>query len=555
MSRIEPIRNEGFLKKIFEFCDKLSFKSSIARTMYGSATIFLVAIILIPPTVGVTLKWDLLDETLRNPTLVSRAQSAILSSFAIAFIVAFLDLLAGLPTAWLIVRKKSKWINLVDTLIDIPFIIPTVALGFSTLTFWSLPEGISSLFKVESLVSPGARLIILLHFAFSYPIIVRVLVGELQGYDQTHEIVARTLGASTFTSVRTVTLPILKPALISAYLLAFCRSLSETGATVIVAGVFENGPVFIQNARVANQEGPMVLVSLVLIASACAIFAIISFLGPKLKFPIKKVWPRFEKSLSSSRPVRIRNILSLIFFGFFVAVPSLFIALPAILAFFDGTIIDAIRGIGVWSDFWMSLVMSYAIGLAATLMNIIIGFPMAIVIARRKLGHRITAILDALINIPIIIPSIALGVSLNVFWTSFGSVPEILVLILVHTTITYPYFTRVIAASIESIPEELEDVARTLGASPFEVFRKIIFPLTKYSFLSGAIMVLTRSVDETGATLAVVKQITTVPVLLVNWITNPQKYSSSTVGLGIFFLVLTAFVSLISFRIVFRRRE
>jgi len=523
--------------------------------MYGSATIFLVAIILIPPTVGVTLKWNLLDETLKNPTLVSRAQSAILSSFAIAFIVAFLDLLAGLPTAWLIVRNKSKWINIVDILIDIPFIIPTVALGFSTLIFWSLPEGISGLFKVESLVSPGVGLIILLHFAFSYPIIVRVLVGELQKYDQTHEIVARTLGASTLTSVRTVTLPILKPALISAYLLSFCRSLSETGATVIVAGVFENGPVFIQNSHVANQEGPMVLVSLVLIATSCAIFAIISFLGPKLKLPIKKVWPRFEKSLSSSRPVRVRNILSLIVFGLFVAVPSLFIALPAILAFFDGTIIDAISGIGVWSDFWASIVISYVIGLAATFMNIIIGFPMAIIIARRKLGHRITPIIDALINIPVIIPSIALGVSLNVFWTSFGIVPEILVLILVHTTITYPYFTRVIAASIESIPEELEDVARTLGASPFEVFRKIIFPLTRYSFLSGAIMVLTRSVDETGATLAVDKQITTVPVLLVNWIMNPQKYSSSTVGLGIFFLVLTAFVSLISIRIIFRRRE
>ncbi len=530
-------------------------RPSVARMVYGGTTLFFIVVILIPPTIGITLKWSLLNETLKNPVIIARAQSAILSSFIIAFLVALLDLITGLPTAWLIVRRNSKWTKIVDALIDIPFIIPTVALGFSTLTFWSLPEGLSSLLRIESLISPGVGLIILLHFAFSYPIIVRVIVGELQGHNQTYEIVARTLGASTLTSARTVTLPLLKPALISAYLLAFCRSLSETGATIIVAGVFENGPVFIYNARDAMQEGPMVLVSLVLILTSCAIFTIISLLGPKLKFPFKRVWPKYEKNLSSAKSLLVRDTLSLTIFILFVATPSLFITLPAIQALLNGTASDAIAGIGVWSDFWSSLVMSYVIGLAATFMNILLGFPMAIMLARRKLGHRITALFDSLINIPIIIPSIALGVSLSFFWASFGSIPEFFVLVFVHTTITYPYFTRVMAAAIEGIPEEFEEVGRTLGATPLEIFRKIIFPLTKYSFLSGAIMVLTRSVDETGATLAVVDQIVTAPVLLVDWVMNPQKYSSSTVGLGIFFLILTAFISLFSIRIALRRRK
>ncbi len=107
------------------------------------------------------------------------------------------------------------------------------------------------------------------------------------------------------------------------------------------------------------------------------------------------------------------------------------------------------------------------------------------------------------------------------------------------------------AAAIESVPRELEDVARTLGSRPFGTFRKIILPLTKYSIFSGAIIVLTRSLNETGATIAVVHNLQTTPVLLVNWINS--NYSSSVVGLGIFFLILISFVFLLAIRLALRR--
>jgi len=555
LSNAKPHKSNRLPEKILESLDRLSASTTARRAAYSSALAFFVAIILIPPIVGVILKWNLIGETLQNPALVTRAESAILASFAIAFIVSLLDLIAGLPTAWLIVRRKSRWINVIDTLADIPFVIPTVALGYSTWIFWSQPQGLSGLLQVESIVSPGVGLIMLLHFAFSYPIIVRIMVGELQEYDQVYETAARTLGASPLTAARTVTLPILKPALVSAFLLAFCRSLSETGATFIVAGSFENGSVFIRNAKDAYQEGPMVLVSLVLIVTSCTIFALISLLGPRLSFPSKKVWPKYEKLLSSSSSAWVKDGFALLVFGFFVALPSLFVALPGIAAFGDGTAVAALTGADVWGVFWASLLMSYVVGVAATLMNLLVGFPMAVIIARRKFGNRITAFFDALISIPITIPSVALGVSLSYFWAAFGSIPEFWVLVLVHTTITYTYFVRAMVAAIESVPEELEAVARTLGGHPFETFRKILLPLTKYSIFSGAVMVLTRSIDETGATMAVVKQIKTAPVLLVDWIKSPEKYSQSTVGLGILFIVLTVFISLLIIRLALRRER
>src|SRR3989304_8020766 len=182
---------------------------------------------------------------------MDRAISAITNSFLIALIVSMVDVVAGIPMAWVITRGKTKWLNALDTLVDIPFIVPTAALGYSLLLFWNGSEGISTLFE-GPLISTGWLLVMALHFTFSYPVVVRVIVGALLDYKMEYERASRTLGAPPITAARTVTFPIIKPSLIAAYTLAFARSLSETGATFIVAaGVFLNGPVFIQT--VSNQ--------------------------------------------------------------------------------------------------------------------------------------------------------------------------------------------------------------------------------------------------------------------------------------------------------------
>jgi len=456
--------------------------------------------------------------------------------------------------AWLIVRGKSRWTTIIDSLSDIPFIIPTAALGYSFLLFWSGEEGLSRIFGGGSIVPPGVLLIMLLHFAFSFPVIVRVMVGELLNYREVYEVAARTLGAHPFTAVRTVTLPILKPAIIASFLLAFARSLSETGATVMVAGAFENGPVFIHNAKAAGLEAPMVFVSFILIFLSIFIFFLIKTLAPHIKIPIKRTWPNLEKSLSSPLSVRVRDTVTLLVFFIFVLIPSMFIISPLISALTDGTVYRAIGGVGPWSEFWSSMTLSYTIAVVATLLNALTGLPLAIIIGRRRWG-RFTPILDTLINIPIVIPSVALGVSLNIFWTKILLLPEIWALILSHTTITYTYFVRSMSAAIESVPLNMEEAASTLGGKPLTIFRKILFPLTKYSAFSGAILVFTRSVDETGAAIAVSTRLKTVPVLLVDWVKGKVPASTSDIALGIGFLILTSFIILLVFRLVAKWRR
>ncbi len=115
--------------------------------------------------------------------------------------------------------------------------------------------------------------------------------------------------------------------------------------------------------------------------------------------------------------------------------------------------------------------LSYGLGAIVTVLGFIIGLPMAILIARRKLGKSTSAVLDILVNIPLIVPSIALGVSLSFFWKgSFPFMPELLVLIFAHLSITYPYFVKSMSAAFERISIDTEEAARTLGAKPFSVF-------------------------------------------------------------------------------------
>ncbi len=538
------------------FLDSLSSRSSVRYIIYSFCLAFFFALIFVPPILGIILKWNTMVDVFGNSFLISRATSAIYASFAIALFVSFIDVVAGLPMAWFITRGGFKWLRSLDTLADIPFIIPTVALGYSLLLFWSdSNQGISFLFG-SSLVSPGWLLIVLLHFAFSYPVVVRVMVGAILDYKREYEEAARTLGAASLTADRTVTLPILKTSLITSFILAFARSVSETGATIMVAGTFENGPIFINNLKTSQEqgyEGALVFVSFILIAISCIIFVAIRLMGPRLKMPIKKVWPGTERKLSSSGITNMRNAVSLLVFFFLVLIPSLFVALPAFNAITNGTLNQALTGEGIWQEYWQSLILSYFVGATATLLNTAMGLPMAFLIARRRLGKTLSSILDVLVNIPLIVPSIALGVSLSIFWKNFATIPELGLLIFVHLSITYPYLVRSMAAAIERLNIDYEEAARTLGARPFTIFRTIILPLTKYSLFAGAIMVFTRSVSETGATLAVTK-LKTAPVLLVEWVKGAAGATSLEIGLGCGILVVFSFIILLGSRLFAREK-
>ena len=328
------------------------------------------------------------------------------------------------------------------------------------------------------------------------------------------------------------------------------RSLSETGATIVVAGAFENGTVFISNARASHLTSAVVIASLVLIVSSLAVFALIKIITPRIRIAPLRVWPNLERTLSKSPVVSAEKRDQ----------PGSFSGIrPSSMPFH--------RPAGNTGSGWRDgnrgpcggraleiLLVEYApilCGCCASdnrehRIRIAGGYSDC----GNRFGTRLGRVIDALVDLPIIVPSLALGVSLNFFWRNMGALPEFWVIVLAHTTITYSYFVRTMAASIQGIAPELEDAAKTLGAMPLRVFRKITVPLTKYSLLSGAILVFTRSVDETGATSAVATTLQTAPILLVSWIRGVVPVTPAERALGVGFLVATSFLALVMLRLV-----
>jgi thiamine transport system permease protein len=544
----KPIGLKKVWSRIIARLDKLSEKKTVAYSLYFASIIFFLGIILLPSLLGILLKLDTAMSVLSDPELLKRSFSAIFSSVILASIVSVLDVVTGLPLAWVIARKKYRWLSIVDSLVDFPLIVPTVILGYSTLLLWC-EETPFSIIGFNG-ISPGFITVLLLHFAFSYPVVVRILVGKLLDIEATYEVAARTLGACPFTTARTITIPMLKSGIIASLILSFARSLSETGATIMVAGSFENGPVFIKKSIDAGLVPPMVFVSLVLIVFSILILAGLRLFGFKLKIPFRKSY-RIEAALSVERVTRLRDASAIIIFLFLVFLPACFMVLSRMHLMLSSSLLGEIFTLqGAWFTYWVSVLNSYVIGFLTTLINIVFTLPMATIIVRRKLGDLVSRTLEALSTTSIIMPSVALGVSLSLFWGTTG-VSDFILVLLAHLCITYPYMVSTMVSVLEDIPVELEEAGRTLGGTPFKVFRSIVLPVAKYSFLSGVILTFTRSVNETGATLAVSKTFKTVSVLLVEWVKAPGMKVEA--GTGTMVLMLLSIILLVIFRYIYTK--
>jgi ABC-type sulfate transport system permease component len=149
---------------------------------------------------------------------------------------------------------------------------------------------------------------------------------------------------------------------------------------------------------------------------------------------------------------------------------------------------------------------------------------MAILIARKS--NRFARILDSLVDIPYVVPSSALGFSVGLFWLGQTIIPEnqLFFVIMAHISMTFPFVVRNTVGGLSELDTGYEDVARTLGAKPYQVFQKITFPVVKFSIIAGAIMSFTRSVGETGATLSVSPSSITAPVFIVDLIKSGDYF-------------------------------
>lgn len=514
---------------LFKKINDISNRGGARRAWFGLAVTVLVFLIIIPSIFVVTkvfTDWALVSETLADQSMMALIYGATWNSFSIALIVTVADIVLGIPMAWILIRKEIRGKRYLDTLMDMPLAFPTAVIGISVVIFWGAPNGVT-IPGLGLVVSPYIMML-LLHTIFTYPYMVRSLSAILEQIEPTYETAAMTLGASRFTAVRTITIPLFKAGLVTGFILCFARSLSETGGTYIAlammgkADVFFTGPTFIAYMKDVGADaamGPMIVISIIMILLALILLFLVKRLMIRIKLPMDRVWPQIGRKLSKGVPPKVKDSLTLLFMICIVLIPSFYI-----FAFLTQPIAAVDYGMLMYS-----IGLSFLVAGAAVVFNIVFGMPMALYIARNH-NSRYGQILDNLVNLPLIIPTTALGFSLALFWGGLGldGSASVILIIFGHIAFTYPLVVRNIVGVVEEVDPSYEEVALTLGAKPFQTFSKVLAPIIKSSIIAGAILAFTRSLGEVGATIAISTDVMTVPVYITQLIKDGM-YSEAAI--------------------------
>ncbi len=210
-------------------------------------------------------------------------------------------------------------------------------------------------------------------------------------------------------------------------------------------------------------------------------------------------------------------------FGLLGALLVLFVVLPLASTFW-GTSFAAIGAALSDPQVLRSLYLTFGAALFATLIGFLAGLPLAYVLARRNFpGKRLV---EAVIDLPVIIPHTAAGIALLMVFGSKGVVGSWLAplgifftdrfagIVVAMLFVGLPYLINSSREAFALIDPELEGIALVEGASRWQVFALIALPLAWRGVISGAMMMWARGISEFGAVVILAYHPKVVPTLI-----------------------------------------
>jgi len=179
------------------------------------------------------LTWDQFWHIVTAP----RVMASYRLSFGASFLAALINLFFGLLVAWVLVRYQFWGKRFVDALVDLPFALPTAVAGIALTAIYAPNGWIGHWLAPLGIKVAYTRLGVLVALTFiGLPFLVRTVQPVLEDFDREIEESAASLGANRWQTFWRVTLPMLRPALLTGFTLAFARALGEYGSVVFIAG-------------------------------------------------------------------------------------------------------------------------------------------------------------------------------------------------------------------------------------------------------------------------------------------------------------------------------
>jgi sulfate/thiosulfate transport system permease protein len=243
----------------------------------GVAMTYLSIVALIPLAAVVAKSLDLGLDNFWEAVTTEQALASLRITLIASAIVVAINAVAGTLIAWVLVRDQFPGKGIVNSLIDLPFALPTIVAGLTLLLFYGpeSPVGVNLAFTQASIVL--ALLFVTL------PFVVRAVQPVLLELDTDMEQAAESLGASRFTVFRRIILPNLLPAIIAGAGLAFARAVGEFGSLVLITGNIpfktQAASVFIYSQVESDNTVGAAAVSVVLLIIALVVLLIFGLLS------------------------------------------------------------------------------------------------------------------------------------------------------------------------------------------------------------------------------------------------------------------------------------
>jgi molybdate transport system permease protein len=169
---------------------------------------------------------------------------------------------------------------------------------------------------------------------------------------------------------------------------------------------------------------------------------------------------------------------------------------------------DLVRSPAVREALWLSMTTS----VTATVVSVVLGVPLAFLLARSHLPGR--GVVRAVCTLSMVLPPVVAGVALFLALGRRGLLGGLLdewfgvrlpfttpAVVIAQVFVAMPFLVLTVDAAIGAVDERREDVARTLGASEWHVFRRVLLPTVRPAILAGSVLTWARALGEFGATI------------------------------------------------------
>ena len=246
----------------------------------GFALLYISLIVLIPLSAVFLKTFTLTWQQFLDATTTPRVMASYRLTFGASFLAALLNAVFGLIVAWVLVRYKFPFKRLIDALVDLPFALPTAVAGIALTAIWAQNGSLGQYLPFKVSYTPLGVWIALVFIGL--PFVVRTVQPVLEDVNRELEEAAATLGASRWQTFRHVVFPIVMPALLTGFALAFARALGEYGSVIFIAGnmpmISEITPLLIITKLEQYDYAGATAIAVVMLVAAFALLLLINLL-------------------------------------------------------------------------------------------------------------------------------------------------------------------------------------------------------------------------------------------------------------------------------------